>query len=101
MSALSSSALPSERRLAANRANALLSTGPTTSEGKAVSSLNAVKTGLTGRTILLPSEDADAYEAHMARYQEEFQPVGEREKTLVQNLAETQWRLNRIPSLEA
>jgi hypothetical protein len=101
MSALSFSTRPSERRLAANRANAQLSTGPTTSEGKAVSSLNAVKTGLTGRTVLLPIEDADAYEAHMARYQEEFQPVGEREKTLVQNLADTQWRLNRIPSLEA
>src|SRR4051794_8022645 len=101
MSALSSSALPSERRLAANRANAQLSTGPTTSEGKTKSSLNAVKTGLTGRTVLLPSEDAAAYQEHVARYQEELAPVGEREKTLVQNLADTQWRLNRIPSLEA
>jgi hypothetical protein len=91
---------PSERRLAANRANALLSPGPTTPEGKAKSSLNAVKTGLTGRTVLLPSEDAEAYAAHLARYQEEFQPVGVRETQLVQNLADTQWRLDRIPNLE-
>jgi hypothetical protein len=100
MSALSSAVLPSERRLAANRANALLSTGPTTSEGKAKSSLNAVKTGLTGRTVLLPSEDAALYEAHVERFQQELQPVGERERTLVQNLADTQWRLDRIPGLE-
>src|SRR3954452_5409629 len=100
MSALSSSALPSERRLAANRANAQLSTGPTTPEGKTKSSLNAVKTGLTGRTVLLPSEDAAAYQEHVTRFQEELQPVGERETTLVQNLADTQWRLDRIPGLE-
>ncbi|MBV9679807.1 MAG: hypothetical protein JO185_25965 [Acidobacteriaceae bacterium] len=90
----------SERRLAANRANAQLSTGPVTAEGKAKSSLNAVKTGLTGRTILLPSEDVAAYQEHIARYQQEFQPADERERTLVQNLADTQWRLNRIPGLE-
>src|SRR5947209_7633537 len=88
------------KRLAANRANAQLSTGPTTSEGKAKSSLNAVKTGLTGRTVLLPSEDAALYEAHVERFQRELQPVGEREAQLVQNLADTQWRLNRIPGLE-
>jgi hypothetical protein len=100
MSALPFSTRPSERRLAANRANAQLSTGPTTSAGKAKSSLNAVKTALTGRTVLLPSEDAEAYQSHLARYQQEFQPVGVRETQLVQNLADTQWRLDRIPNLE-
>lgn len=49
------------KRLAANRANARLSTGPTSPAGKTKSSLNAVKTGLTGRTVLLPAENAAAY----------------------------------------
>src|SRR5947199_7156712 len=93
--------MSSEAQLAANRHNSQLSTGPTTPAGKAKSSLNAVKTGLTGRTVLLPTEDAEAYAAHLARYQEEFQPVGVRETQLVQNLADTQWRLDRIPNLEA
>ncbi|MBV9082771.1 MAG: hypothetical protein JOZ62_08860 [Acidobacteriaceae bacterium] len=101
MSAPFSATKPSERRLAANRANAQLSTGPQTPEGKAKSSLNAVKTGLTGRTVLLPSEDAEAYETHLLQYLERFAPVGERETELVQNLADTQWRLHRIPNLEA
>ena len=91
----------SPQRLAANRANAQLSTGPRSDAGKAQSSLNAVKTGLTGRTVLLPSEDAEAYETHLLQYLEEFAPVGERETQLVQSLADTQWRLARIPSLEA
>ncbi|MBV8708591.1 MAG: hypothetical protein JO028_15480 [Acidobacteriaceae bacterium] len=90
----------SPQRLAANRANAQLSTGPISSAGKAASSLNAVKTGLTGRTVLLATEDAEAYEAHIERFRREWQPVGEREIELVQSLADTQWRLDRIPNLE-
>ncbi|MBV9034055.1 MAG: hypothetical protein JO182_06140, partial [Acidobacteriaceae bacterium] len=99
MSALASASLPSERRLAANRANAQLSTGPRTDAGKAKSSLNAVKTGLTGRTVLLPNDEVAAYEAHIERFRKEFQPVGDQETHLVQSLADTQWRLDRIPNL--
>ena len=46
----------SEAQLAANRANATHSTGPRTEEGQKRSSLNAMKHGLTGRTVLLPRE---------------------------------------------
>jgi hypothetical protein len=90
----------SEAKLAANRANAQLSSGPRSAAGKAVSSMNAVKTGLTGRTVLLPSDDAEAYRQHLAAYENEFKPVGLRECELVQSLADTQWRLQRIPGLE-
>jgi hypothetical protein len=90
----------SEARLAANRANAQLSSGPRTPAGKAVSSMNAVKTGLTGRTVLLPSDDAEAYRQHIAAYENEYKPVGLRERELVQSLADLQWRLQRIPGLE-
>jgi hypothetical protein len=101
MSALASATLPSERRLAANRANAQLSTGPRTEAGKTISSVNAVKSGLTGRTVLLPSDDVEAYKAHIARFEKTLAPVGDQEKYLVQSLADTQWRLDRIPNLEA
>lgn len=90
----------SPQRLVANRANAQLSTGPRTPEGKTASSLNAIKTGLTGRTVLLANEDAEAYESHIERFRREWQPVGDRETELVQSLADTQWRLDRIPNLE-
>ncbi|HEY7305647.1 MAG TPA: hypothetical protein VH601_16095 [Bryobacteraceae bacterium] len=90
----------SESRLAANRQNAQLSTGPKSDEGKAKSCLNAIRTGLTGRTVLLPSDDAAAYQRHVEAYEREFQPVGQRERDLVQSIADTQWRLLRIPSLE-
>lgn len=89
-----------EARLKANRANAQLSTGPRTPEGKANSCLNAVKTGLTGRTVLLPNEDAAPYQEHLAKYVQELDPVGVRESLLVQAIADTEWRLLRIPALE-
>jgi hypothetical protein len=61
---------------------------------------NAVKTGLTGRTVLLPFDDRDAYESLMLSYQKEFSPVGPVESGLVQSLVDTCWRLERIPGLE-
>jgi hypothetical protein len=93
--------MASNAQISANRANAQLSTGPTSETGKSVSSKNALKTGLTGRTVLLPTEDAALYESHLARFRERYQPVGEAENSLVQSLADTEWRLQRIPSLEA
>jgi hypothetical protein len=87
-------------QVAANQRNAQLSTGPTSESGKNTSSRNALKTGLTGRTVLLPTEDAALYEAHLDQFVKRFQPVGDDERSLVQSLADTEWRLMRIPSLE-
>jgi hypothetical protein len=63
-------------------------------------SIQAVKTGLTGRTVLLPGDDAVRYEAHVAQFFERLQPAGDAERNLVQSLADTEWRLMRVPSLE-
>jgi hypothetical protein len=93
--------MPSDSQIAANRANAQLSTGPKTEAGKAASSHNAIKTGLTGRAVLLPTDDRQAFDEHVARLFAEFQPATDAEKTLVHSLAGTQWRLLRIPSLES
>jgi hypothetical protein len=87
-------------QLAANQANAQLSTGPSSADGKHRSSLNALKTGLTGRTVLLPGEDKAAFESHLARFSEFFEPATPDEAALVQRLAETRWRLDRCPTLE-
>jgi hypothetical protein len=100
-------------RRAANRANAQLSTGPKSETGKATSSKNANDeavslsepkiqqvTALTGRTVLLPGDDGDRYERHLNQYKKAYQPLGERELELVQSVADTTWRLDRIPGIE-
>jgi hypothetical protein len=90
----------SPAKQSANQANARLSTGAKTAEGKLKSCLNAVKTGLTGRTVLLHSDDAAVYQQHVRDYEEELRPVGQRECDLVQSIADSAWRLSRISALE-
>src|SRR5271154_4703280 len=90
-----------EPRTRANRANALLSTGPRTPAGKQRSSLNALRHGLTAASPVLPSEDQAAFDAHRRGFFDEYQPATPTESQLVQELADTSWRLNRIPLLEA
>jgi hypothetical protein len=91
---------PSAARLNANRQNAQLSTGPKTPEGKTVSSQNATKKALTGRTVLLPTDNADRYQAHVQAFFNEIAPEGQRETLLTQSLADIAWRLERIASFE-
>jgi hypothetical protein len=84
-----------------NRANAQHSTGPRTESGKQRSSLNALSHGLTARSAVAPSEDPAAYQQHCRLFMDEYQPATPTETQLVQQLADTSWRINRIPLLEA
>jgi len=85
----------------ANRANSQHSTGPRTESGKQRSSLNALRHGLSSRTAVMPSEDPQAYQLHCQQFHDEYQPKTPTEIHLVQELADTAWRLERIPLLEA
>jgi hypothetical protein len=83
-----------------NRANSQHSTGPKTPEGKKQSSLNALRHGLTGQIVVMPTEDLQAYQRHMKSFTDEYTPKGATEANLVQALADTSWRLNRVAALE-
>jgi hypothetical protein len=90
-----------DRRAAVNRANSLHSTGPRTEPGKLRSSRNALRHGLTARTAVLPTEDPEAYQRHIQQFLDEYAPATPTETQLVHEIANTAWRLNRIPLLEA
>jgi hypothetical protein len=89
------------RRAATNRANSAHSTGPRTESGKQRSSQNALGHGLTARTAVLPTEDPDIYQRHIQQFLDEYKPATPTETQLVHEIANTAWRLNRIPFLEA
>jgi hypothetical protein len=92
---------PATNRAEINRANSLHSTGPTTEAGKQRSSLNALRHGLTGQIVVMPTDDLQAYQRHLAAFLDEYHPAGATEAQLVQALADAAWRLNRVASLEA
>jgi hypothetical protein len=85
----------------ANRRNSRHSTGPRTDSGKQRSSQNALRHGLTAASAVLPSEDQAAYDAHRRGFFDEYKPATPTETQLVIELADTAWRLNCIPLLEA
>jgi hypothetical protein len=87
-------------RIETNRANAQHSTGPKTEAGKKQSSLNALRHGLTGQIVVMPTEDLQAYQLHLKSFTDEYHPQGATESHLTQALADTSWRLNRVAALE-
>lgn len=90
----------SEARLAANRANALRSTGPKTEQGKAISSKNSFKHGLYAKAPGVPGEDPAELEALKADLLAEHLPATITEKLLINELAEHYWRMKRYRRLE-
>ncbi len=88
-------------QILANRQNAQLSTGPSTPAGKAASSHNATRHGLSGAAAtVLPHEDKSDYEALAASITGEFRPQGEHENFLVHQMVQARWKLARIERLE-
>jgi hypothetical protein len=90
----------SDRRLAANRANARLSTGPRTDAGKAASSRNAVTHGLYCRDLLLPGEDAGELAALRDGLVADVRPRGAAQELIVEQLVAAAWRLRRARAAE-
>ena len=89
------------RQAEASRANGSLSQGPTTEEGKAISSMNAVKFGFFARNPLLPGESETEFAAFRARLLDSFRPVDGAETLLVDRIVDSGWRLRRFPAAEA
>src|SRR5579862_7870061 len=93
--------MASAAQVTANLANAQNSSGPRTETGKAASSQNALKHGLTAQTVLLPGEDEAAYRKMREGMFADLAPGAEPERMLVQILCDTQWRICRCSRLEA
>jgi hypothetical protein len=91
--------MASEKQIAANQRNARKSTGPRTAQGKARSSKNALRRGLS-RQNLAPGETFRAYKAHFATIHAELQPAGPLEKILVRLIADATWRMQRMARIK-
>jgi hypothetical protein len=73
---------PSAARQSANVANARLSTGPQTPEGKAQSSQNARKHGLTAQDLVIGPEDREEFDELLAGLEVDVAPEGTLQQAL-------------------
>ena len=95
--------MPSPAEYAANRLNNPGTPGraPSTSPtGKARSSMNALRHGLTARVVVLPTEDMAAYNQFSKEIVDSLDPQTPVERQFAQTVADNQWRINRIRSIE-
>jgi hypothetical protein len=92
--------MSTEAQRAANKDNARLSTGPTTQEGKAISSQNRRKFGLTGRFTVLPWEDQEDFNLLVTRLRAEHQPNIAFETDLIEKMAQHFWLAQRAVLLQ-
>lgn len=89
----------SQRKLEANRRNALKSTGPKTATGKRISAQNAIKHGLLAQAAVITNgegkESEQEFEALYLQLVSELDPCGVLELMLVEKIAICHWRLRR------
>jgi len=89
------------QQIEANRQNAQLSSGAKTIEGKQKCSLNAVKHGFTGQSVLLTEDSVEPYRNFTEGMLKDFAPVGQRETYLAHAIAGARWRVAQFASTEA
>ena len=85
----------SDKQKAANQSNSQRSTGPRTAEGKLNSKYNALKHGMTARSVLLPGEKVEELAAHQQHLIDSFQPRHAVELAIVERMALDIWRADR------
>ena len=93
--------MPSEKQIAANRRNAQKSTGPRTPEGIAISSQNALKTGVHAESQIIRGENTQAFQSLTAEYYAEYRPCTPSQRALVDTMISSEWLLRRLRRVEA
>ncbi len=92
--------MSSNAQINANQNNAQLSTGPRTPDGKAVVARNATSQGLAGSHVVLPGEDPAGFDALLETLCAEHDPSSATEDFLIQQMAQSQWKLLRVARIE-
>ena len=88
------------RQIEANRRNAQKSTGPTSVTGKAVSSMNALKTGIHAKSLVLPTENLADLQQLIDEYYQSHRPASPEARLLLDDIIRCEWTLRRLSAAE-
>jgi hypothetical protein len=88
------------RQIEANRRNAQKSTGPTSVTGKAVSSMNNLKTGIHAQSLLLPCENLAELQQLIEECYLHYHPANPEQRFYVDDLIRCEWTLRRLDNAE-
>jgi len=89
------------KQIEANRRNAQKSSGPRTEAGKAVSRLNALKTGIDAVLSVVKDENPDSLAQLTESFYRDHQPQTAIEAELLENIIRDSWLLRRFFRIEA
>ena len=92
---------PPNVKIEANRRNAAKSTGPRSVEGKAVSSRNALQSGIDAESTIITGEDSEALAQLTETFYRDHQPRSAMECALLDNIIRDTWRLTRFFRIDA
>jgi hypothetical protein len=93
--------MASQKQTEANRLNAQKSTGPRSPEGKAASSMNALKSGIDAKSQIIRGEKAANLETLNTDYYDRYHPTAPEQRMLVDTLIDAEWLLRRFRVVEA
>jgi hypothetical protein len=93
--------MATERQIEANRLNAQKCTGPRSAEGKARSSMNALKTGIDANTRIIAGEDPAGLAVLIKEYHDRWLPTTPEQRLLVDTLVTNDWLLRRLNRVES
>jgi hypothetical protein len=88
--------MASLKQIEANRRNAEKSTGPSTPAGKTPSSMNALKTGLYAKSLIIKGEKLENLETLIREYYAQYHPDNPDFRDLVDELIAAVWQVRRL-----
>src|SRR5260370_15697292 len=92
--------MPTLRQIEANRRNAQKSAGPPSVTGKAASSMNALKTGIHAKSLVLPTENVAELEELIDDCYRSLRPTTPEARCFVDDFIYCEWNLRRLRAAE-
>ena len=88
--------MATQNQIRANRANAKLSTGPKTAEGRKISAKNSTRHGILADAVVLDGESEERFKELLGDFNHQLKPRSTAESAIIETMAIARWKQMRI-----